>query len=74
MNKRSAVAVAKIEALAGCLSEVAGKAQEKIGERRAGLGAIDVERAIERRIRILVDLISMKLAAELQRVRADDLG
>ena len=62
------VAVAQIEGLAGGLREVAGRSQQKVGVGVAGLGAVDVEGAVEGGVGMLVDLIDVKLAAELERV------
>ena len=60
--------VAQIKVLAGGLREVAGKAEQEIGERRAGFRAVDTEGPVEGAVGIFVDLIVVKLAAELQSV------
>ena len=66
--------VAQVEALAGGLREVARKSEQKIGEWISGLGSIDVECSVKRRVGVLVYLIVVKLPAELERVRLDDFG
>ena len=55
------------------MREIAGHTYEEVGKGIARFGAVDVERAVERGIGMLVDLIQMKLAAKFQGVRADDL-
>ena len=64
--------VPEVEALAGCLREVAWHAQQKVGERIAGFSSVNVEGPVKCSVRVFVDLIIVKLAAELQRVGADD--
>ncbi len=65
--------VPKIEVLAGGLGEVTRKTQQEVGEGRAGLGTKKAEGSVERRVGILVDLVQMKLAAELQSMTPDHL-
>jgi hypothetical protein len=68
------VAIAQIERLAGGLGEVAGGAEQEVCVGGAGLGAVDVEGAVEGGVGMLVDLIDVKLRADLERVRANGAG
>ena len=74
LDVEAEIAIAQVEGLAGGLGEVAGGADEEVGVGVAGFGAVDVEGAVERGVGMLVDLVDVELAAELERVRADGRG
>src|ERR1039458_10094655 len=54
LNKCRGVVVPEIEALPGCLGEVARKAHKKVGEWIASCGPIDIERPVECGVRVTV--------------------
>ncbi len=56
------------------MREVAWGSDQEVGVGIAGLGAVDVEGAVEGRVGVLVDLVDVKLAAELECVCADGSG
>ncbi len=74
LDVEAEVAVAQVEGLAGGLGEVAGGADQEVGVGVAGLGAVDVEGAVEGGVGMLVDLVDVELAAEFEGVRADGAG
>ena len=74
MRVQAGILGAGIEDLFAGLDHIVGRADQKIGEVRSRLTAAEVEGAVFTIEIAIVDLVIVKLAAELKAVPADDLG